>query len=97
MPAALSVRIHWSVSTAVGSNRDSGSAPDPHSRLVNVSMLKCVNAVTGRCCQASWPARGTVFAALAMIRSIPLHGSTGMIDAGAMCPWQALSPCVDGD
>ena len=43
-PAALSVRIHWRQSSAVGSNCAGFSPPRPHSRPVKVFILKWRNA-----------------------------------------------------
>jgi hypothetical protein len=90
-PAAFSDRIHWAVSTAGGAKTDSFSAPEPHSRSVKVFIPKWVNAVTGRCCQASCPGRGTTAAALATTRSGLSQARTAMMLAGRIGPPQASS------
>ena len=74
------------MSTSEGAKVASSSHPEPHSRSVKVFIPKCVNPVSFRSCQATWGGRGTMAAALAMIRSAESDGSTAMTGAGRMGP-----------
>jgi len=44
MPASFATRAHWRQSSSLGANSAGDSLPSPHSRPVNVFMLKCTNA-----------------------------------------------------
>src|SRR3954462_8289230 len=58
-PVSFSTRAHCMASVPAGLNNFSLSLPRPHSRSVNVLMVKCTKALVSICCQASWLAVGT--------------------------------------